>query len=57
MSTEINLREQYQTRAKECIQGLKGLMTEAKKEGYQIEVYVSLGIDGQPQERVVVSAR
>jgi hypothetical protein len=50
-------REEFERRARECTKALHGLMTEAKREGYAIEVYSSLGMSGEPQSRVAVLAR
>jgi hypothetical protein len=52
-----NKREDYERRARECLQGLGGLMIEAKREGYSIESFASLGTDGEPNIRVAVLLR
>lgn len=50
-------KQEYERRALECVQGLHGLMTEAKREGFNIEVYTHVNIDGEPRSRVAVLLR
>lgn len=57
MSTDIDKRSDYERRARECTTALHGLMTEAKRDGYAIEVFSCLGMNGEPQSRVTVVLR
>lgn len=55
--TMSDKRQELELRAKECVQGLHGLMTEAKREGYHLEVYSCLGVGGEPQSKITVTPR
>lgn len=57
MQTEINKKEDYERRARECSQSLHGLLEEAKRDGHAIDVRVQLGIDGKPRTDVSVLLR
>lgn len=57
MEKTMDKRQEFEIRARECVQALHGLMTEAKREGYHVEVYSSLDIYGNPQSRVTVTPR
>lgn len=50
-------RSEFERRARECMQSLHGVMAEAKREGWHLEVYSSLDIGGEPQSRVTVTPR
>lgn len=50
-------RGEYERRARECLQSLHGLMAEAKREGYHVEIYSSLDMGGEPKSRIAVIAR
>lgn len=50
-------RSEFERRARECVQSLHGVMTEAKREGYHLEIYSSLSTSGEPQSRVTVTPR
>lgn len=45
------------TRAKEAMVAVEALQREAKAEGYALEVYATLGMDGQPSTRVMATLR
>lgn len=53
----MDKRQEFELRARECLQALHGLMTEAKREGYAIEVFTSMGVGGEPNSRVAVLLR
>lgn len=53
----MDKREEYERRARECLQAMHGLMTEARREGYVVEAYSHYDINGLPVSRVTVTLR
>lgn len=53
----VDKRQEFKLRAEECTKVLHGLMTEAKREGYAVEVFTHLDTSGEPKSRVTVVLR
>jgi hypothetical protein len=57
MQEQINKKQDFERRARECLQGLHGLIEEAKREGYSLSGEFGLDVGGKPQSRIVVGLR